>query len=329
MLDMTITKTFVPLIKGVDLSMHKLPLVKIDSGKTGPTVWITAAIHGDEVTGISTIHSLINKLAAYPLITGIIYTIPILNPSGFEMISRREPFDETDLNRQFPGDPHGSTAERQAHIILTTILKTNPDYVIDLHTDSVNSIGYCIVDKTEKSPEVLKKTIILAETLGFPWAFDLPGADYDPSKTITGALINHDVPAITIELGGPMVVDEYFRKKGLDAIWKFLQALKMVPAKHNVELIASMPKEVYIFEERLQCDSTGIIDYRVRPGEKFSKGQILGKIRNVYGKEIEIIRAPENGVLFSHEDQSIAFPGQTVFTFVKSVNLNDYLKLVG
>jgi hypothetical protein len=323
---MKTTKTFIPLFKGVDLSMRKLPMITIESGKPGPVMWIAAAIHGDEVTGISIIHSLLAKLQTYPLLTGTLYTFPIMNPSGFEMMSRGETLDEADLNRKFPGDPHGSSSERHAYTIAQTILNTKPDYVFDLHSDSMNSIGYSIVDYLgSQYKKTLERTLIMATTLGFPWAFDPVNKSYNPAASLTGYLFSRNIATITVELGGPMVVDDYFRKVGLEAIWKFMQDHEMVPSKSFTKINHNLPEKAYVFEEKIECDSTGIIDYRVKPGESFNKGQIMGKIRNIYGKEIEIIRAPSDGILYSHEDQSIAFPGQQLFTYVTPVKLSDYL----
>jgi predicted deacylase len=73
-------------------------------------------------------------------------------------------------------------------------------------------------------------------------------------------------------------------------------------------------KEPLIFYRRIRVRSTGIIDYLIQPGDSIQKGQILGKIRNVFGKEIEKVVSPVEGILFSHEDQSIVFPGQNLFT---------------
>jgi predicted deacylase len=312
-----IKNTFLPLFKGVDLSTRKLPLITITAPQPGPTVWITAAIHGDEVTGTAIIHSLLSKLQTHPLLRGTLYSIPILNPGGFETVSRREPFDEADLNRNFPGDPHGSTAERHAHIIANAIIRSHPDYVIDLHTDSNNSIAYTIVDEIFKQdPNPIKSAITLTQTLGFPWAFDKGYTDYDPKTSLSGYLMTQNIPAVTIELGGPMVVNEYFRKRGLDAIWHFLAALNMVYQKTPAKLISTIPTTALYFDERIHCDHTGIIDYRIKPGHKFNQHQIMGKIRDIYGKEIATIRAPRQGILFSHEDQSIALPGQNLFTYV-------------
>lgn len=314
---MTISNTFIPLFKGIDQSTRRLPLITVRATQPGPTVWVTAAIHGDEVTGTSIIHSLLSKLKKYPLRKGVMYLIPVLNPAGFETISRREPYDEADLNRKFPGNPHGTTAERHAATISHSILKTHPNFVIDLHTDSNNSIAYTIIDNVGQSNQTTKAVIALAQTLQFPWAFDRGYADYDPKTSLSGYLMTQNIPAVTIELGGPMVVNNYFRKRGLIAIWAFLQSIDMVPGSTpTFQPNHPLPATAYYFEERLQCDHTGIIDYMVKPGEKFTKGQTLGKIRNVYGKEIALINAPSDGVLFSHEDQSIALPGQNLFTYV-------------
>lgn len=130
---MKVVETFVQLVKGIDNSYRKIPLIEIDSEKEGPVIWLTAAIHGDEVTGTAIVQSIVKKLLKYPLKSGKIFAFPIMNPTGFETISRKEQYDEADLNRYFDGEPDGSPAERHAVLILNTILKTNPDYVIDLH----------------------------------------------------------------------------------------------------------------------------------------------------------------------------------------------------
>jgi predicted deacylase len=330
---MVIKKGFIPTLKSIDLSTRRVPFLWASAGVPGPTVWLTAAIHGDEVTGTAVIQSVFKRLQQTPLSKGNLYAFPVLNTSGFETISRRNVYDNEDLNRSFTQNPNGSISERLASMILSSVTNTHPDYVIDLHTDSMNSIAYTLIDfpRSVTNDKTLIKSIAVARHLGFVWiietfeTFTYP-AGYPLEQCFTGRLATKGIPAVTIELGGPMVVMEEFRKAGLEAIWNFLISLGMVPGiKHSLDF--SRPKEVYIFKERIITQSTGIIDYRVKPGDEIQKGQILGKIRNVFGEVIEIIRSPINGILLSHEDQSATFPGQILFTIAVKSSLEEIAKL--
>jgi uncharacterized protein len=313
---MIIRKDYIPLYKGIDLSHRRLPLMLADSGMKGPTVWVTAAIHGDEVTGTAVVLSLFDRFKNLPLLRGKVYAFPILNPSGFEAVSRHDVFEEEDLNRHFDMFSSRSLSKLHAGIILGSVMETKPSYVIDLHTDSLNSIAYILIDR----PKILtnKKTLFdsigLAKILGFPWAIDTDRqAGYPLEKCFTGRLITEGIPAVTIELGGPLYINDEFRSQGLTAVWNVLSSLSMVKGQER-EFDNSEPKNAYYIEQRIRTESTGIISYRVKPGKHVREGEILGKVRNVFGETIEIIRASSKGVVFSHEDQSIAFPGQTMFT---------------
>jgi len=314
---MTIKKTGIPLFQGIDMTTRKLPMLVADSGKPGPVIWLTAAIHGDEVTGIAVVQSVFQRLEYYGLKQGIVYAFPVLNPLGFEMASRSEPFSEDDLNRNFGGDEDGTPSERQAFLIQKTILKTGPDLVIDLHTDSMNSVAYSIVDMFNEPDPGRETRTALARDLGFAWAYDTTeSAGYEVKTSLAGYLAAQGVPAVTVELGGPMVVIEEFRKRGMDAVWNVLFNRQMVEQPPN-DYDAIDQRESFVFFERVRTQSTGLIDYRVRPGDVIRKGKILGKIRNVFGETIETIRSPETCVVFSHEDQSVVFPGQDLFTLAR------------
>lgn len=321
---MIIRKDFIPLLKGIDLTTRRLPFMVADSQKPGPVLWLTAAVHGDEVTGTAIIQSLFKRFETQQLSAGSVYAFPILNPSGFETISRSDVYTAADINRHFNGDDKGTTAERLAAVILSTILATKPNYLIDLHSDSTNSIPYTIIDypKMVTDLEHIKKNIRLAETLGFAWAIDTDKtAGYPQENCLTGRLNVEGVPAITVEIGAPWFVIDQYRKLGLESIWSLLAALSMIEGPK--QSLKPVPEVAHRIGERIITQSTGIIDFRVAPGEQIKKEKVLGKIRNVFGETIEVIRSPLDGFLLSHEDQSVTFPGQTLFTIAEETTLTD------
>ncbi len=315
--------SFINLFTGIDLAPKRLPLMSVDSGVPGPTVWLCAAIHGDEVTGTAVIHSVFRRVKRDSLQRGRLFAFPIMNPIGFEFISRHEPFDEEDLNRQFPGDQKGNTSERLAATIVETILKTNPDYVIDLHTDSDNSIAYAILDfYGDLQNETTKRVIDLARVLRLPFGLSTSETEgYDISESLSGYLVKRRVTALTLELGQPLFINPRFEKIGVGSVCNLLTHLRMMkePVNFTSEFFEMMEDKLFKFTEKVKTSQTGIIKYKVRPGEKIKKGQILGTVRNVFGRKMEAIIAKRDGFLFSHDDQAITLPGQSLFTIVTEI----------
>ncbi|OIP97471.1 hypothetical protein AUK40_03090 [Candidatus Wirthbacteria bacterium CG2_30_54_11] len=318
---MKVSRDYIPMFRGVDLSQRRLPFLIADSERDGPTICITAAIHGDEVTGAVVVSELFKRFEHIPLIRGRVFGFPILNPSGFETISRFNPYAAEDLNRSFPGRPDGKTAERLSFLILSALLDRKPNFVIDLHADSLNSILYSLVDYlgTKKTSDTFARSALLAEQLGIPWMVDTEeNAGYPPEGCLTGSLVANGVPAVTLELGAPYIVMEDSVRGGIKAIWNYLTWLGMLPGG-RINLPTRIPEYIYTIRSRVYTQSSGIISYRARPGQTLQKKQILGKIKNIFGETIEVIRSPVDGLLVSHEDISATFPGKQLFTIASQV----------
>jgi len=162
--------SFVDVLTGSDLSTRRLAIMKAQGKKEGPVVWLTAAIHGDEVGGIVIVQEIFKELRKYPLLAGTLYAMPLMNPIGFESSMRGLPLSEEDLNRSFPGDKKGSITERFAYQIFSTIMKTGPSLVLDLHNDWSASIPYTLIDPYPGNAhrEVYEKIKKLSLYSGFP-----------------------------------------------------------------------------------------------------------------------------------------------------------------
>ncbi|MDH3392198.1 MAG: succinylglutamate desuccinylase/aspartoacylase family protein, partial [Desulfobulbaceae bacterium] len=117
----------------------------------GPVVFVTAALHGDELNGTGTVRHLIQDDHCN-LTRGAVIFVPVLNLLGFDRHSRYLP-DRRDLNRSFPGSATGSLASRMASIIFNEIVP-RCDYGIDLHTASIRRTNYPNVRADLTNPEV-------------------------------------------------------------------------------------------------------------------------------------------------------------------------------
>jgi len=112
-----------------------LPVCVIHGAHPGPRVWLSGAIHGDEINGVDIIRRVIEQLDPGEL-RGSVIAVPIVNVFGFINQSRYLP-DRRDLNRSFPGSPRGSLAGRIAHLFMKHVV-SNCSYGLDLHTGSNN-----------------------------------------------------------------------------------------------------------------------------------------------------------------------------------------------
>src|SRR3712207_6176783 len=108
-----------------------VPVAVIRGRRDGQTLFVSAAIHGDELTGVAISRRLLasSKLA---LTRGTLLIVPIVNAFGFISHSRYLP-DRRDLNRSFPGSELGSLAAQLAGLFMREVVR-KADLGIDLHT---------------------------------------------------------------------------------------------------------------------------------------------------------------------------------------------------
>ncbi len=286
------------------------------SPEQGPVVWLTACGHGDEVGGIVIIQDIFKRIRRTGLLRGSIYAFPLMNPIGFESISRHITLSKEDLNRSFPGNKNGTFGERIADQIFTKITETQPTLVLDLHNDWIQSIPYTLIDKDSSSyPEEMGQEIrFFAVETGFLVIQDTE----ELSKTLSHNLIVQGIPALTLELGESYVVNEANIDFGVKSIWNILSSLEMVEAAEQ-DFRFPFPEhyrgQVLRYSDRPLSSTSGIIRYLAKPGDFVVHGQPIAKTYNAFGKRQEILYALDNGIVLGHADSSMVFPGMRVMAF--------------
>jgi predicted deacylase len=308
--------SFLKILTGSDLSRRRLPFMAIESVNPGPVVWLTGCIHGDEVTGIVTIQEVFKAIRKQPLLNGSLYAFPLMNPIGFETASRNITLSKEDLNRSFPGDKNGSVAERIADKIFSTIKETNPALVLDLHNDWMKSIPYTLVDPNPGSPhkKAYEQTLKVAGESGFLILQETE----DATGSFSYSLLEHDIPALTIELGESYVVNEKNVEYGVKSISSILAYLKMTerPAEDFTYQVPEAAKGKILKSSLLPVSSaSGIIRFLTQPGDLVKKDQAVAKIYNAFGKLQDTLLCKQDGVVLGHSDFSVAFPGAPVIAF--------------
>lgn len=308
--------SFLKILTGSDLSRRRLPFMAIESVRPGPVVWLTACIHGDEVTGIVTIQEVFKSIRKQPLRNGSLYAFPLMNPIGFETASRNITLSKEDLNRSFPGDKNGSVAERIADKIFSTIKETKPTLVLDLHNDWMKSIPYALVDTNPRGAhkQAYEYTRKVAEKSGFLVVLETE----DTTRSFSYSLIEHDIPALTIELGESYVVNEQNVAYGVKSILDILSHLEMVnkPAEpFTFKTTQAISAKTLKLSSLPVSSASGIVRFLTKPGAVVKKGQAVAKIYNAFGKLQDTLLCRSDGVVLGHSDFSVAFPGAPVMAF--------------
>ncbi|HKJ24348.1 MAG TPA: succinylglutamate desuccinylase/aspartoacylase family protein [Myxococcota bacterium] len=307
-----------PVLDGADLTTRRLALLEARSGRPGPLVWLTAGIHGDEVGGIVVVQELFRRLRRRPLLAGRLAAFPLLNPFGFDAASRRIPSTEEDLNRSFPGDPAGTFAERMAHLIHSRIVGDAPALVLDLHNDWIRSIPYALIDPrpaSEAGRTAYARARAAAAATGFPMVDEqVEGVSRAMLRsTLTGCLLEGGVAALTLELGGAHVVDEGHVASGLAAVWRVLADLGVVEPDADAPPAPALPGRyrgrMLRYGHRPYPSHAGIVRFRVGPGDFVRPGTPIAAVQDLFGRNVELLRAESEAIVLGHADSSIAVPG--------------------
>ena len=304
--------SFIKILTGSDLSKRRIPYMEMKSENDGPVVWLTGCMHGDEIGGTVVIHELFKKLNNR-LLKGTVKAFPLMNPFGFETISRNIGYSKEDLNRSFPGNTTGTLAERIASIIFERIVDTKPTLVIDLHNDWKRSIPYSLIEfiGVQRIDELVIKYAGMTGLLQIE--------DTDIIRTsLTYNLMKQDIPALVLELGESYVINERNIEIGMNAIWNILAKMGMISMDHDYyqfPLPTKSGDKVLLYSNLPLSSTSGIVRFFKKPGEMVSKGQKIAKVCNAYGKQIEIIYAKADGIIIGQTDTALTFPGSPVMAF--------------
>lgn len=279
----------------------EVPVI-IERAKTsGPTVLLTAGIHGDEVNGVEIVRQIIAKGINKPK-RGTIICIPVINIFGFLHAQREFP-DGRDLNRVFPGTKSGSLASQVAHKLINEIVP-HVDLVMDFHTggaDRFNSPQIRIVSGESVLDE-------LALTFGAPFVL----YSKNLNKSFRNTCYKIGAPHLLFEGGKSYDFSSLITNTGVNGTKRILAHLDMLPGKFK----ASKPKKqcVFIVKSRwIRAKYSGMFRASISVNSKVSKDDVIGHITDAYGKFHHFIKASSDGYIFSVNEAPIVYKGDALF----------------
>lgn len=263
----------------------------------GPIVFVTAALHGDEINGCGAIRQLIQD-DDFQLLKGTVVLIPVLNLPAFERHSRYLP-DRRDLNRSFPGSADGSLASRMAHTIFNEIV-TRCDYGIDLHTASVRRTNYPTVRGDLARAEVRR----IAEAFGSEIVMNNKG----PKNSFRREACLAGCHTIIMEGGEVWKVEPGIVETAVRGVKNVLCELEMVDID-----VESPPYQIVIEKSKwIRAEHGGFLDFHIKPGDIVKKGQPLSTSTTILGEEQSTIYAPFNGVIMGMTSLPSISPGEPI-----------------
>lgn len=259
---------------------ESLPVKVINGRSAGPVVWLSAAVHGDELNGLQIIRRVLMDLDAKTL-RGAVIAAPIVNPLGFMIESRYLP-DRRDLNRSFPGSARGSSAARLAHLFMSQIVD-QCSVGIDLHTATNHRTNLPQVRANLDDPATLK----LARAFGAPFSIHAKLRD----GSLRQAAVERDKTVLLYEAGQAHRFDEDAIEAGVAGVLRSLRSLRMIDAR-----LPRAPRTRLIRRTRwVRARRGGIVEQEVKLGEYVEAGQIVASISDVFGIRPSRVKSSETG----------------------------------
>ncbi len=275
----------------------RIPIHIRRAKKDGPVVFITAALHGDEINGTGAVRQIIQD-PDFELLKGALILVPVLNILGFDRHSRYLP-DRRDLNRCFPGIAGGSMASRMAYKIFNEIV-TRSDYGIDLHTASVRRTNYPNVRGDMKNPAVKKLTEWYGSEIILTGEGPKGGFRREASKA--------GCPTIIMEGGEVWKVEPSIVESAMNGIRNVLQKLEMIGVKYDP------PKFQVVIEKSkwIRAEKGGFLQFHVAPGDMVEKDQPLATNTTLLGDEQNMLFAPFDAVVIGMTSLPAISPGEPI-----------------
>lgn len=285
-----------------------IPVIVTRAKKRGPTVLITAGIHGDEINGVEVVRKFISRKMNQPRI-GTVICIPIINIHGFLNMERNFP-DGRDLNRSFPGFKRGSLASRFAYQFTQEILPI-ADLCLDFHSGGAKRFNAAQIRLTKDCEESLE----------FAKIFNAPFTKYSKvlPKSLRSICVKMEIPYLIFEGGMSGNNNKEIAQEGVIGILRVLNNLGMLKQKF---VLKDPPfKTIFIKKTKwIRASYSGMFHNKIAVGQYVKKGAHLASITDPYGSFLRKIKSPHNGFIINANLSPIVFEGDALFNITKHLD---------
>ncbi|KAB1190727.1 MULTISPECIES: succinylglutamate desuccinylase/aspartoacylase family protein [Haloferax] len=284
----------------------EIPVTVINGESDGPRVFLTAAVHGDELNGVKIVQEVASQYAP-DAINGTLVCLHVLNVPGFLAQQRYVPIYDEDLNRSFPGNSRGTMAKRLANTIFEEFI-SKCDLGLDFHTSTRNRATMYHVRADMRDPAVER----VARAFGTSVILDGEGS----VGTLRRSACRDGIPTVTVEMGRA----HRFQTAHLD---RALHCVASVLAEHEVlsDRPVSWPgwtRVVARDREKtwLRAETAGLVEMEWGPHPLVEEGDPLFTISDHFKDHVEVVRAPSTGLVIGVLENAVAYQGHPLCHFV-------------
>ena len=268
--------------------------------RQGPTVFVSAAIHGDEITGTAIIQRLVRHLSPAQL-SGTLILAPAVNIYGLIAQSRYLP-DRRDLNRSFPGNPNGSLASQLAHAFFENVIGP-ADLGIDLHSAAVHRYNLPQIRIAEGDDTLIE----LATVFGAPVVIESPLRD----GSMRALAHDRGTPMLLLEAGEALRFDRFSTEVGSRGVLRVLAHLGMIVGDDSM---AAVPAPSRSNRTRwVRSPRGGVTHRRRKSGDMVHAGEVLGTVGGIFGEDPKDIVSPIDGIVIGHATLPVVYQGDALF----------------
>lgn len=297
------------------LSTHTpmtIPVHVVHGKKEGPRLFVSAAIHGDELNGVEIIRRVLTS-ARLSRLRGTLIAVPIVNVFGFISQSRYLP-DRRDLNRSFPGNSKGSLTAQLAHLFFKEVV-SRCTHGIDLHTGAIHRTNLPQIRANLDSPGM--------ESLAKAFAAPLILHSNLRDGSLRLAATDMNIPTMLYEAGEALRFNELSIRVGVRGIIRVMQALEMLtppPSPHK----SIVSRSSYW----VRAPTGGIFRTRLRTGVLIKTNERLGTIADPFGESETPVSAGEAGILIGRSNLPVVNQGDAIFHIAQVHDANSAEKVV-
>lgn len=297
----------IPVSKLSNHTPVSLPVHVLHGPRAGPTMFLTAAVHGDELNGVEIIRRVLRTLQPGNL-SGTLLAVPVVNTYGFIGRSRYLP-DRRDLNRSFPGSPGGSLGSRLAHIVLTEVVK-RAQIGIDLHTAAIHRVNLpqirCEYTRRPRSKE-------LSEAFGTDIILNSP----ERPGSLRKSAREMGVDVLVYEGGEGLRFDEFAIKAAVDGIAGVMLKIGMLELPDGVDPAGletnRRPPMFANASKWIRAPEGGVLRTSKRIGDAVVENEVIGFVSNPYEDDDVAVRSPRRGLIIGRTTLPIVNMGDALF----------------
>jgi len=292
-----------------DAAPVSLPVVLINGGQPGLTLYVQAVSDGDELNGLAVVRRVLRRLDAKEL-KGRVIAVPIVNVHGFRVGQASNPVDGKKMNRCFPGRKDGSSSERIAHRLFHSAVR-QADYCIDLHQGGVRPMIDEVRVRVDRRKRIHKTCMELARVFGIGYVLDCRG----PDGQLARAAPEEGIPTIDPELGGCHGWEEASVQKGVTGVENVLKHYGFLPGSPKI------PDRQVVVDgfATVLSNRGGLVEYRASLYDHLQKGDPVADITDAFGNVLETLVAAQESIFWSRSLRPVVATGEPVATLGKGI----------